>query len=372
MDALILSCGTGGGHDAAAKAVEEELLRRGVRTTRMNPYTLKSEQLAHRIDQSYIRLVQTMPQLFGAVYALGNWYRKVPLHSPVFALNAKMVPYLNEFLSTHHFDVILLTHFFPGGILSNMKLQGLQIPPSILIATDYTCVPLTEEVTADAYVIPADDLTSEFTCRNIPAEKIHPIGIPVSCAFRYATSKKAARKELGLEADKRYLLIAGGSMGAGKLVKVLSLLDQEIPDRDTRFIVICGKNPKLYQRLESLALDRMTILQHTDRMSLYLKACDAFLSKPGGLSTTEAAVSGIPLVHITPIPGCETKNAAYFKLHGMSCSACNSVSELTEVLAFLQDEEFVHSMRVAQRDQINAHAACDICDLAEELVANTH
>lgn len=67
MDALIMSCGTGGGHDAAAKALEEELLRRGHAVCRINPYTLKSEKFAHKIDQSYIKLVQRVPKAFGAV-----------------------------------------------------------------------------------------------------------------------------------------------------------------------------------------------------------------------------------------------------------------------------------------------------------------
>lgn len=30
MDALILSCGTGGGHNAAGAAIKEELIKRGI------------------------------------------------------------------------------------------------------------------------------------------------------------------------------------------------------------------------------------------------------------------------------------------------------------------------------------------------------
>ena len=44
MDALILSCGTGGGHDAAGSAVAEELINRGHHAVMLNPYTLQSEQ----------------------------------------------------------------------------------------------------------------------------------------------------------------------------------------------------------------------------------------------------------------------------------------------------------------------------------------
>lgn len=38
-----------------------------------------------------------------------------------------------------------------------------------------------------------------------------------------------------------------------------------------------------------------------------MAAADVLFTKPGGLTTTEAAVKGIPIVHTRPIPGCETK-----------------------------------------------------------------
>ena len=41
MDALILSCGTGGGHNSAGEAIEQSLFARGHRVTKLNPYLLK-------------------------------------------------------------------------------------------------------------------------------------------------------------------------------------------------------------------------------------------------------------------------------------------------------------------------------------------
>lgn len=72
MEALILSCSTGGGHNTAAQAVFEALTERGHHAVRMDPYTLVSEELANKVGQTYIKLVQKSPKLFGAVYDLGN------------------------------------------------------------------------------------------------------------------------------------------------------------------------------------------------------------------------------------------------------------------------------------------------------------
>lgn len=60
MEALILSCSTGGGHNTAAQAVFEALTKRGHHAVRMDPYTLVSEELANKVGQTYIK----------------SWYRK--------------------------------------------------------------------------------------------------------------------------------------------------------------------------------------------------------------------------------------------------------------------------------------------------------
>lgn len=114
MDALILTCGTGGGHNAAASAIAEELTRRGHRAVILNPYTLKSGRLAERIDRAYISLAQRAPTVFGAVYCAGELYNKLPCRSPVYFINRKMIPVMEEYLSRESFDVVIMTHLFPA------------------------------------------------------------------------------------------------------------------------------------------------------------------------------------------------------------------------------------------------------------------
>ena len=56
----------------------------------------------------------------------------------------------------------------------------------------------------------------------------------------------------------------------------------------------------------------------TDKVAVYMRAADVLLSKAGGISSSEAAVLGVPLVHTMAIPGVETLNAEFFAAHGMS------------------------------------------------------
>ena len=67
VEALILSCGTGGGHNAAARAVKEELLRRGHNAVMLDPYTLKPTWKAAHVGSFYVFTAKYFPYAFGAV-----------------------------------------------------------------------------------------------------------------------------------------------------------------------------------------------------------------------------------------------------------------------------------------------------------------
>lgn len=369
MEALILSCSTGGGHNTAAQAVFEALTERGHHAVRMDPYTLVSEELANKVGQTYIKLVQKSPKLFGAVYDLGNAYRKLPGRSPVYHINGKMVPYMQKYLAEHQTDVIVCTHLYPAEILTHMRLNGMETPPFVFIATDYTCIPFTEESDCDLYVTPSPLLSSDFTGRGIPAEKLRPLGIPVRLDFSDDTiTKGRAREALNLPEDRRTLLLSGGSMGAGSIINaVRALLPYLEQNADCDLNILCGSNEALFDSVEAEFTKNGQIapMHSTDKMALYLKASDVFISKPGGLSSTESAAAGVPLVHISPIPGCESRNAEFFAKEGIAVKVENTETELLSAVGRLLEPRNAEEMRKRQRAVINQNAAMDICKLLE-------
>lgn len=369
MDALILSCGTGGGHNSAGRAVLEEMEKRGHHAVMLNPYTLKSRKLSGGIDQTYISTVQHAPDAFGAIYKIGNLYRRLPFRSPVYFANHVMDSIMQEYFAKHSVDIVLMPHLFPAEIMTNMKLHGMQIPKTMFIATDYVCIPFTEETKCDAYVIPGEDLTEDFIQKGLPKEKLYPLGIPTSGIFADKKTRAEAKKSLGLETDINYILVAGGSMGGGKIEETITALrDHFSGRRDTELIVICGSNRALRQRLSEQAASRLKLIDHTDQMADYMRASRMFITKPGGLSSTEAAVRNVPIIHTAVIPGCESYNAKYFSGHGMSVWPQTADEMIRAAEELLENEEEERQMCECQRHRMNPRAAADICDLAEELV----
>lgn len=369
MEALILSCSTGGGHNMAAQAVAEELTDRGHNVTFFDPYELVSDRLSHTVANTYIRLVQKAPWLFGIVYALGSAYEHLPGYSPVYWANGKMMHYLGQYLEKHSFDVIVTSHLFPAEILTYMKNHGMAVPKTVFIATDYTCIPFTPEIDCDYYVIPSPELKEEFCRKGIPAEKILPFGIPVRKAFQSQESQSEARQHLHLSKDKRYFLLSGGSIGAGKMVKAIRILERYLKTHeDTVLIVLCGNHETLYKKLSAqyAGHTQICILESTSDMASYLKACDLFLTKPGGLSSTEGAVSGTAMIHLSPIPGCETKNARFFAAHKLCLSVRHMRGQLLPAVQCLQKEARVSLMKKRQKQTIDGRAGAKLCDFLEK------
>ena len=119
-------------------------------------------------------------------------------------------------------------------------------------------------------------------------------------------------------------------------------------------------------RTEFATDTQISVLDYTNEVSLYLDAADLLFTKPGGLSSTEAAVKGIPMVHTAPIPGWESDNAAFFEALGLSRTGDTPLLQADQAALLLASPAAMERMRERQRREINPHAAEDISALLLE------
>lgn len=79
---------------------------------------------------------------------------------------------------------------------------------------------------------------------------------------------------------------------------------RRVPDEDALLCVLPGRNEELRTTLEEkYAGHGVLTVPFTDQVPAYMHAADVLLSKAGGISSAEAAVLGVPLVHTMAIPG---------------------------------------------------------------------
>lgn len=367
MKVLILSTGTGEGHNSAAKAVKEQFDKNGVPCVMADALSFASEKAAGCGREIYIWSTVKAGRVFAGAYKAGRAITSAKRKSPVYYANAIYAEKLYRYIADNGFDAIVMPHLFPAEAVTYMRRKHPLEADTYFIATDYTCIPFTEETEPDFFIIPHEELTEEFAARGIPREKIVPLGIPVSERFVEPPSREACRKELGIAPEKQCILMMTGSMGYGHVESMAEKL-VERTDEATLLCVMGGTNEKLKAALREryAGVERVRILDFTEEGQKYMAAADVLFTKPGGLTSTEAVAAGIPLVHTSPIPGCEDRNAAFFAARGMAVSDKQEDALVEKGLALLRDKERCAQMRACQRKYGKPDAARRIYEFIVE------
>ena len=167
MKVLILSCNTGGGHNAAASALKESLNFYHHEAEVLDLMSLGRKHTSALVGGAYVKLVSVFPAGFGALYQLGELVRKFPWKSPVYYANARLGNALADYIDQNHFNAVVTTHLYPAETLTWMKQKGRLTIPCVAVATDYACIPFWEETNCDYYVVPHKDLIPEFASCGI-------------------------------------------------------------------------------------------------------------------------------------------------------------------------------------------------------------
>lgn len=361
MKVLILSCNTGQGHNTAGRAVLEELRRQGVPCEMKDVLLFAGRRTSRVVSNAYVKITTRSPLVFQWLYRAGEAIRSDRLRSPVYFANTLYADNLLRYIEEQGFDRVLTPHLFAAEALTSLRRRGKLAARCYGIATDYTCIPFWEETELDTYFIPHRDLAEEFAQKGLPREKLAATGIPVSRRFSHPGDRGAARAALGIGPDSQVCLVMTGSMGFGRAGDYAQALLERGGDR-RRVYLFGGRNERLKAELrERFAGEpRAVVLNYTDQVPLYMDGCDLLLTKPGGLTSTEAAVHRIPLIHTAPIPGCETQNAAFFRGRGMSLcpDGPEETAEAAELL--LGDPARREAMAAAQAANCNPRAAEEI------------
>lgn len=368
MKALILSCGTGGGHNGAAQGLADAAGLLGMEAKVVDYLGLAGKISQQMLGASYVRVVQHTPELFGAAYTVAGKISSARRHSPIYAMNMLLARALENYLRENAWDVILCPHLYPAEACTYLKKAGALAQPVIAVSTDYTCIPFWEETRCDAYIAPHPECVGEQVRRGIPEKLIYPLGIPVRAQFSKTQDRTAARQALGLEESEKIYLVMGGSMGFGDIPALCQLLLEKAGPRD-RIVALCGSRSEMREEMARRfrADQRVTALGYIDVPALYMAASDVLFTKPGGLSSTEAAAVGVPMVLTAPIPGCESRNRAFFMDHGMALGGDSVEEQALAGLRLAEDADLSARMRGRQRREIDARAAEKIMELAQKL-----
>ncbi len=319
MKALILSITAGNGHNIAARAIKEHLDELGVDTVIKDTYRDFSHGMSTTIDKGYLLSTKYAPKLWGKAYSLAE--ERLELETDArFGTWGKLLVYkkLKKYVTENKFDVIIATHTAPAGFMTILKEGNVTDAKMYGVITDFTVHPFWEETNLDYYVTASKLLQNMMAKKGIYEEKILPFGIPVAKKFEQTIPKEAAREQLGLK-NKYTVFVIGGSMGFGAVKKHIRNLSSS--KEDFQIVVVCGNNKKLKEDLLEMNTRKdLKVFGFVNNIDLIMDASDCILTKPGGLTVSEALAKNLPLILIDPIPGQEDRNRDFLLNAGFAIS----------------------------------------------------
>ncbi len=315
MRVLMLSANIGEGHNSSAKAVMDVMRQRGVECELVDCLAFFSPGFSKFISDWHVRLYRYGGGVFDAGYRFCENTAKPDSFNVLFEFLSLGAGKLRELIKEKKYKAIACAHPFAGIMVTTVKKNwGLDVP-TFLIATDYTCTPTVEQCKLGTFFVPAQEMSREFALMGIPQTRQHVCGIPVRMEFYEKQEQTASRKKLQLPTTGTVVLVMCGSMGCGPIQKIAAETLEQMPE-DATMVAVCGRNKKLRGEMEKIADSRLRVLGYIDNLAEYLDAADLMITKPGGLSSTEAANKHVPMVFINTVGGCESRNFDHFVKKG--------------------------------------------------------
>lgn len=373
MKILILSASTGGGHMTASAAVKSYILSKEQDAVVEIVDTLEyiSPLLNKTITEGYVYLATKTPKVYGNLYRSTNKDRM--LNSVLSGFNGLFGKALLPLLAEFNPDVIITTHPFSTEMVSDLKQLGKVKVPLLCIMTDYAPHKAWINPGVDSYVVSNEGMVDVMVQMGAPRELIHPYGIPVDGAFYTKKDKAAIITEMGLNPNIPTILIMAGSFGVTNILRIYHNIIKI--DLDFQIIVITGRNQRLYDAFSKIlqkqnepkplrkvkirenGLEVKTVplkekpqkptklLFFTKEVYKYMQISDLIITKPGGLTVSEALACNLPMAIFDAIPGQEEENADFLIDNNMAVRIQKGSSCADTIYNLLANREQLEKMK---------------------------
>ena len=371
MRILIATVTAGGGHIAAAAAMEEawRAARPDDVVERLDLIKFFSPLHRKIHEDGYVKLIELAPELWGMIFGktdhpavarqMSQLRRKFPSNS-----RSKFIKHIQQFKP----DVVLCTHYLPLETLGLLKEKGaktkrgaeaFKMPLVVSIVTDFEAHALWMDECVDLYCVATEGTKARLVARGAAKDNVVATGIPIAAKFLAKTDPKAVRQHYGLRDDQPVLLVLGGGFGMGPVAQILGELDK-VPGK-FQTIVVAGRNEKLRQQLATQNRKHPThVLGFASNMHELMAVSDLIITKPGGLTSSEALAMGKPLFILNPIPGQEAANSDFLLEKG-AAAKINRVEDLPYRVEQLIDSKELTGMAKAAKALGRPQSAAGVC-----------
>jgi processive 1,2-diacylglycerol beta-glucosyltransferase len=317
---LLMHTTQASGHHRASLALAEALRRLdgGASVACVDAFRFTSPLIRWAILRSYHSLIRHQPDVWEYLYDNAAVHRQVQhLRGLLHRYHAAR---LRRVLDDVRPDAIACTQAYPCGMVADFKRQHGLNAPIVGVLTDHAPHLYWFHELVDMYVVPSERVRERFLERGVAASRIRVIGIPVDLAFCQSQDREAAARRYGVSLADPVILLMGGSTGFGALRQILGALDT-LPQR-CQLVVVAGTNEPLRRWVCGRRFrHRVIALGYVEDIPALMELATVLISKPGGMTISEALAKRVPMVLVNPIPGQEAYNARHLVAEGAALEA---------------------------------------------------
>jgi processive 1,2-diacylglycerol beta-glucosyltransferase len=258
-------------------------------------------------------------------------------------------------------DLIVSTHFLPGELVASLRRRRKIDTPHVMVTTDFETHRLWITEPSEHYFTATEEGALYIRRMGVDPARTSVTGIPVDPVFSDPKSRGDCLARHGLRGDRPVLLVMAGGYGVGRVEQLYeSVMEAEVP---LEVVVVTGRNAEAKARLEARAppaRHRVTVLGFTRKVDELMRAADLLVSKPGGMTVSEALAVGLPLVIVDPVPGQEERNSDFLLENGAAVKCNHLLTMGRKVGDLLRDPGRLAQLRAAARRLGRPGAAFDV------------
>ncbi|MEC4629007.1 diglucosyl diacylglycerol synthase [Bacillus safensis] len=339
---LILTANYGNGHMQVAKTLYDECKSQGFEHVVVSNLYQESNPIVSEVTQYlYLKSFSIGKQFYRLFYyGVDKIYNKRKFNIYLKMGNKR----LDELIQLHNPDIIIIT--FPMIVVPEYRNKTGKVIPTFNVMTDFCLHKIWVHENIDRYYVATDYVKQKLVEIGTHPSDVKVTGIPIRPQFEADVPKSMIYKKYGLSSDKKVLLIMAGAHGVLKNVK--ELCEALLLDSEVQIVVVCGKNAALKQSLSVLEQahpNQLKALGYVEQIDELFRVTDCMITKPGGITLTEATAIGVPVILYKPVPGQEKENALFFEDYGAAIVINRHEDILESVTNLLQDEEKLETMK---------------------------
>jgi len=361
---LLMYISQNSGHHRAALAVEKafRVISPDVGILNLNAFRHTNPILEKLINQAYMGIIKNKPEIWDYFYDNPRIVKNTRgIKNVIHRLNS---PKLKRLIDDFKPDVIACTQAFPCGMVADFKKFYQLDLPLFAVITDFMPHGFWIYDNIDYYIVASEFTKEQLLKHRIPKQRVKVFGIPIDPVFAKNIDKNIVFDNFNLDPRVPVILIMGGGQGLGPIYEVVNTLAHSA--LDLQLIILSGTNKKLSSKLEALvprAKNRLIVFEHVNFVHELMRIATLIITKPGGLTTSEALAMGLPMVILSPIPGQETKNAHFLLTQKVALEAKHweGIPKLVEGL--LANPMQLHDMKQRALQLGKPHSARDTAKL---------